>query len=257
MEPSIAVALLGVLFGATHIGLASARLRGGLVSRLGTLGFTILFFAIAATTFSLLVHTYASHRFDGVPGPNLGSLTAFRWLATLAIALGLMLVSGCVAIYPQTPMALFTETVHRPRGLERVTRHPFFAGLALLALAHVLLATHLVGSVFFASLALVAMVGCRHQDAKLLALRGSSYAEYLSATSTVPFGALLAGRQRIVWHELPIGALATGLAFAWVLWLVHDSILAHGGAWVIGAVVGGAAIATVRAWRRSRRVRGG
>jgi uncharacterized membrane protein len=253
MGPSIAVALLGILFGATHIGLASVRLRGELVARLGELRFTLLYFLIAAVTFSLFVHTYAIHRFEGAPGLDLGSLAAFRWLAMLAIGVGLMLVMGCVAIYPDSPMALFTRTVRPPRGLERVTRHPFFAGFALLALAHALLAAHLVGAVFFGSLALLAMIGARHQDAKLLALRGRSYAEYLSATSLIPFGAVVAGRQRIVWHELPVGALTLGLALALILRLVHGSILARGGAWVIGALVGGAAIATLRAWRRSRR----
>jgi uncharacterized membrane protein len=253
MEPAIAVALLGILFGVTHIGLASSRLRGELVARLGTLGFTLLFFLIGAVTFSLLVHTYAGHRFEGLPGPDLGSLTALRGLAMLAIAAGLMLVGGCIVTYPQTPMALFTQTVDPPRGLERITRHPFFAGFALFALAHVLLATHLVGVAFFGSLTLVAMVGARHQDAKLLALRGQPYAEYLSATSTFPFWAVLKGRQRIVWRELPVGGLAAGLALSLVLWFVHDSILAHGGAWVIATLVGGAAIATLRAWRSPRR----
>jgi uncharacterized membrane protein len=252
MEPSIAVALLGILFGATHIGLASVRLRSRFVARLGALGFTLLFSLIAALIFSLLVHTYADHRFDGLPGPDLGSFTALRGLAMLAIGAGLMLIGGCIVTYPQTPMLLFAQSVDPPRGLERITRHPFFAGFTLLALAHVLLATHLVGVAFFGSLALLAMAGAKHQDAKLLALRGSPYAEYLSATSTFPFGAVVGGRQRIVWSELPVGALALGFALTLILWFVHDSILAHGGAWVIGVLVGGAAIATLRAWHRSR-----
>src|SRR5439155_441468 len=37
--------------------------------------------------------------------------------------------------------------VRAPRGVERVTRHPFFVGVALLASAHVLFATRLVGVV--------------------------------------------------------------------------------------------------------------
>ena len=69
---------------------------------------------------------------------------------------------------------------------------------------------------------------------------------------TVPFGAVVRGRQRIVWRELPVGALALGLALTSILWLVHDAIFAHGGAWVIGVLVGGAAIATLQAWHRSR-----
>ena len=54
-----------------------------------------------------------------------------------------------------------------------MTRHPFFVGVALLASAHVLLATRLVGAVFFAGLAALAILGARHQDRKILARRGA------------------------------------------------------------------------------------
>src|SRR5262249_59059759 len=119
-------------------------------------------------------------------------------------------------------------TAPAPGGPQRATRPPFFAGLALCALAHALLATRLIGTVGFAGLALVTMVGARHQDAKLLARGGKPYADYLAATSAVPFAAILAGRQSFVWRELPLGAFAIGLAVAAGLRAVHGSIFAHG-----------------------------
>ena len=117
-----------------------------------------------------------------------------------------------------------------------------------------LLATRLVGAVFAGGLALLAIAGARHQDAKLLRVRGRPYAEYLSATSAVPFAAILSGRQRLVWRELPLGALAAGLALAFTLRAVHGAIFAQHGTWVIAAVLGGAAIATLQSWRRARRL---
>ena len=66
--------------------------------------------------------------------------------------------------------------MREPRGLERVTRHPFFVGVALLGAAHALLAPRLVGAVAMGSLALLAGVGAWFQDRKLLALRGERYA---------------------------------------------------------------------------------
>src|SRR5438552_3996435 len=102
--------------------------------------------------------------------------------------------------------------------------------------------------------ALLTIVGPRRQDAKVLARAGKPYADYLAATSAVPFAALLAGRQRWVWSELPLGAFATGLAVAVVLRAVHGSIFAHGGAWVIVSVIGGAAIFTWQSARRARRL---
>jgi len=251
MEPSIAVAMLWLLFAGTHIGLASGRVRGELVARLGALGFTLLFFLVAAVAFSLLVHYYAEHRLEGGPGPGLGTQPVFGWIASAVSGLGLVLVSGSVAAYPRSPMALFTEEVRPPYGLERVTRHPFFIGVALLAVAHALAATRLVGVVFFGGFALFTISGARHQDVKLRALRGPAYADYFAVTSTWPFAAVPSGRERIVWRELPAAALAMGLVFVLALRWVHDGILGHGGAWVIGTVVGAAGFATLRAWRRS------
>src|SRR6185369_17146427 len=137
-----------------------------------------------------------------------------------------------------------------PQGMERITRHPFFAGLALFNLAHILLATRLVSATLFAGIALLVIVGPWHQDRKLLGRLGRPYADYLAVTSAIPFGAVLAGRQQIVWSELPLGALATGVVIGLALRWLHDGIFAYGGAFVIGGTVGGAAlVGVVSAWR--------
>ena len=47
MEPALVVAVLWMLFGGTHIGLATRRVRAALVARLGEGGFTALFSAVA------------------------------------------------------------------------------------------------------------------------------------------------------------------------------------------------------------------
>ena len=253
MEPALVVALLWLVFGGLHIGLATAAVRDPIASRLGPLGFGIFFSLFAAPSFAALVSYYATHRSEGLPGLALGSVALLRWVLVPLVGAGIALTVAAFDVYPRSPMALFGPPIRGPRGLERVTRHPFFAGVALLALAHVLLATRLVGTVFVAGLALLAILGARHQDAKLLRLRGRPYAEYLAATSAVPFGALLAGRQRLDWRELPLGTLAAGVVLAFVLRSVHEGIFAHSGAWVIGGTLGGAAFATVQAWRRARR----
>ena len=137
-----------------------------------------------------------------------------------------------------------------------MTRHPFFVGVALLASAHVLLATRLVGAVFFAGLAALAILGAWHQDRKLLARRGAPYAGYLAVTSAVPFAAIVARRQHLAWREIPPRGLVLGLALAAALRAVHASIFAHSGAWVIGVVLAGAVLSAGRAWRRAQRVAG-
>jgi uncharacterized membrane protein len=255
MEPAVGVLLLSLLFAGTHIGLASRRPRTALVARLGEPGFDVVFFLVAAASFTALVRFYALHRFEGAPGLALGAVPAVRWVLVAAVVLGVTLAVAGVAVYSRWPMTPFAPHVCAPRGLERITRHPFFVGMALLGGSHALLASRLVGTVAFAGLALLAVAGAWHQDRKLARQRGSSYVEYLGVTSAVPFGAILAGRQRLVWRELPLGGLATGVAVAFALRAVHPTILGDGGAWVIGFTVGSAFLLMLDAWRRTRRVR--
>lgn len=255
MEPAIAVGLLWLLFGGLHIGLATRRVRAALVAQLGEGGFMALFSLLASATFAAFITYYAAHRFAGAPGPALGTVPALHWTLMAFIVSGIVLVSMGSVAYPGSPYDSFGRRIRAPRGIERITRHPFFTGTALFALAHALLATRLVGTVAFAGIALVAVVGAWHQDAKLLARNGKPYAEYLGTTSALPFAAIGAGRQRVAWREFPSGAVAVGLGLALALRMVHASIFAQGGVWVIVTVVGGGAILTWQSWRRARRDR--
>src|SRR2546428_5686467 len=171
MEPALAVALLWLVFGGLHVGLATRRVRAALVARLGEVGFTALFSVVAAVSFTLLVRYYAGHRLEGSGGLALGDVTAVRWALMAVIVFGVVLATASLVTYPASPMALFTATVRPPRGLERITRHPFFMGVALAALAHVPLATRLVGAVFPAGLPPLATAGAGHQDGKPAGLR--------------------------------------------------------------------------------------
>lgn len=255
MDPVLRVALAFGLFAATHIGLACPPVREFLVARLGRWGFTAFFTVTAWLTFGAAISIYAAHASEGPAGLALGAHAAARPALVAAIAVGAMLMSGAFAGYGRSPYPPSGEHVSEPYGLERVTRHPFFVGTALLAGAHALLATRLVGAVLMGSLAGFALLGARLQDRKLLALRGEPYADYLAATSTVPFAAISAGRQRMLWAELPYGMLSLGLALAWALRAVHPHLFEHGGAYVIAAFVLGPLSILLTEWRRDRRAR--
>ena len=255
MDPVLRVAFAVALFAISHIGLGWPPVRQFLVARLGRWGFTLLFTLVAWITFGSAVATYAAHAGEGPAGLALGASAAARFTLVAAIVLGLMLMTGAFAGYVGSPYSFGGEQVREPRGLERVTRHPFFVGTALLGGAHALLATRLVGALLMGSLALFALLGAWFQDRKLLALRGEPYAAYLAATSTVPFAAIAAGRQRLVASELPYGTLLLGLALAWLLRSLHAHLFDHGGAYVIAALVLGPLLILVSEWRRDRRPR--
>ena len=254
MEPALTVASLWLLFGSLHVGLATRRVRTALVARLGEAGFTALFSVVATAFFALLVRYYAAHRLDGDAGLALGGV--LRWPLMALIVGGFALATASLVTYPESPMAILTHTVRPPRGLERVTRHPFFMGVALAALAHVPLAPRLAGAVFQLGLASLAIAGAWHQDRKLVARHGRPYEDYLAQTSAIPFGAIVAGRQRLVPHELPWATLGVTLVLALWLRTVHGSIFAHGGAWVIGGTLGVAAAAGLGSSLVARRRRG-
>lgn len=253
MDPVATVILLWLLFGGSHIGLAVIRER--IVGRIGEPGFGIVYSLVAAITFSALITYYAAHRFEGAPGFALGGVPLLRWTLMALVLLGIVLMSAALLDYPRMPMALFNQSIKGPRGIERITRHPFFMGVALLGGAHVLLATHLIGAVFFFGLVLLSVLGPIHQDRKLTARRGRAYAEYCAATSFIPFAAMLDGRQPLIWSELPLRGLVVGLGLGLAARYGHAQLFAAGGLWIIVVVLGGATLATVGALRRARRHR--
>jgi uncharacterized membrane protein len=255
MDPVLRVVLALVPFAITHLGLAWPPLRQPLAARLGRLGFIVFFSVVAWLTFGLAVSTYAAHAREGPPGLALGAHAGLRPVLIGAIVLGAMLMTGAFGGYADSPYAMSGGSVSEPRGLERVTRHPFFVGTALLGAAHTLLATRLVGAVFMGALPVLALVGLALQDRKLAALRGEPYRRYLAVTSTLPFAAIAAGRQRLVLSELPYGALLLGLPVAWLLRAVHGSLFAHGGAYLIAALVVGPLVILFVQLRRDRRAR--
>jgi uncharacterized membrane protein len=254
MDPLYGALFVALLFAGSHVGLATRPIRSRLVARFGEWGFRSIFFAVAATTFALLITYYADHRADGGAGPGLGASPAWRVVLVSMVVVGVTLIVAAFARYSGSPYDVDRPNAARPpRGLERVTRHPFLVGVTLFATGHAGLATHAVGSVLMGALAMLAVVGALHQDAKLRRLRGPAFDDYLASTSTVPFAAILAGRQRLVWRELPVAAILIGLALSAVLRYVHGSIFAHRGAWVILVVVGAATVFTVSAWLHDRR----
>src|SRR5712692_4626897 len=100
MQPTLTIALLSALFVATHIGMATARTRAWIVSRLGESRFVGLYGAIASAQFAVLLAYYAAHRFGGAAGLGLGATPSIRWALMAVIAAGITLMGGSLAGYP-------------------------------------------------------------------------------------------------------------------------------------------------------------
>jgi uncharacterized membrane protein len=140
------------------------------------------------------------------------------------VAIVLMLPAFLLVVVGLTtpnPTAVAQEGLvdQAPRGIVRITRHPFLVGVAIWA------GVHLVGNgdwaslLLFAALAVVSVAGTVSIDAKRRRVLGDAkWDRFASRTSIVPFAAILAGRNSLSVGELTLWRPAAG-AFAYVLML--------------------------------------
>lgn len=243
MEEGLVTALLWLLFGGSHILLTLGAVRRPLVGLLGETGFVAVYSAIAIATFAALVHYVALHRFVEPHASLLVSIPPVRGaLIALSVAGFSLFVAG-VLVYPRFPMATFRHRVTSVRGLQQITRHPFFSGIASWAAAHALLSLTTVTFVFFLGMIVLALVGGLHQDRRLVAEMGEPYRAYVAATSFWPFVAIATRRQSLVWREQPWLGYAAGVGVSLALYRVHSHIFDHGGAYIIAFVSVGSVVA--------------
>lgn len=239
-------------FAATHIALASPPLRGWLVGRLRRQGFAVGYSLVAWVTLGAAILYYAGHAAEGPAGLGLTAVPWVRVPAMAAIYAGVVLMVAIASPrgYVRSAHLVLSNRTPGPEGLERITRHPFFVGMALFGVGHALLATRAVGIVVFGTLAALALGGSMLLDRKLLRRRGEPYAAYLQQTSAVPLGAVVAGRQRIALGELPwvfaLGGLLLGLGAR----SLHGTGFAWGAHLVLAALVVGPTVFVVVGNRR-------
>jgi uncharacterized membrane protein len=251
MEEGLVTALLWFLFGGSHILLTLGAVRRPLVRLLGETGFVAVYSAIAVATFAALVRYVALHRFFEPHASLLVSIPPVRGaLIALSVA-GFSLFIAGVLVYPTFPMATFRHRVTSVRGLQQVTRHPFFSGIAIWAAAHALLSPTTVTFVFFLGVIVLALVGGLHQDRRLVAEMGEPYRAYVAATSFWPFVAIATRRQKLVWREQPWFGYAAGVGVSLALYRVHPHIFDHGGAYVIAVVSVGSVVAILSSRARA------
>jgi uncharacterized membrane protein len=243
MEEGSVTALLWLLFGGTHVGLTVRPVRQWLVRQLGETGFIVLYSVVAVFTFGVLTHYVALHRFDQLHPSFWVTIPPVRGALIALSALGFALFVAAALVYPRFPMATFRHRVVPVRGIQQITRHPFFSGISLWAAAHALLAPSTVTFVFFFGVIVLAFVGGRHQDRRLIAEMGEPYRAYVAATSFWPLVAVVTKRQKILWSEQPWLPYAAGVAASLALYQAHGHIFDHGGAYVIGFVTAGSVFA--------------
>lgn len=142
-----------------------------------------------------------------------------QFLAVLLIVLGLA---------TRNPTSVRQETVlDRPdavQGVLRITRHPFLWGVALWGLGHLVVNGERASLILFGSLTILAVTGTASIDAKRKRALGPAWDAFAAQTSNVPFGAILAGRQRLSLREIGLVRLLIAIAVYAALLFGHPYI---------------------------------
>ena len=211
----ILILVFAVLFPATHLLMSHGPIRQRLIRSLGGIWpFRGVYTLVSLLTFLPLVVLWWDHR--GI-GPQLWELP-FWFERAVAIPLMLLAMLLLVMMLATPSPASMIPGMAQPRGILRITRHPMNMAFALFGLAHLLANGALADVAFFGQFVILGVVGAYHQDARMALDKGERYRDLQRSTSVLPFGAILAGRNRLVVSELAFPMLLIALvAFAALL----------------------------------------
>ncbi len=223
MSAPVVIALWWLAFGGSHVVLSSRPIRAPLVRALTLRGFKGLYSLVSFGTFVPLVAFFWGHRHAGAL--LFYPATWFRHVAELLmLAAFLFLVLGQATLRPGTTQAEMSgRHVAEPRGIHRVTRHPQNTAFALFGLAHLLPNPYVGDWVFFGGFVVFAVVGAWHQDLRLLSDGSPEFRSFHATTSALPFAAIVAGRQRVVFRELAPWAIGVAVVLWVALRVAHPS----------------------------------
>jgi uncharacterized membrane protein len=207
----LALVLAALLWVGVHVGIAGTGLRGAIATRLGEGGFRIAFSIASVVSIALLVLAWRA----APTTPLWFAPNGLRWALALLMLPAFVLFA---ASHKRNPTAVGGERLlgAEVSGIQRVTRHPMLWSFALWAFVHVVGNGDTASLVFFGAFLVTALAGMPSIDAKLAARRPEDWARLSATTSILPFGAILAGRNRLVLRE--IGWLPPVLGL--VLWAV-------------------------------------
>jgi uncharacterized membrane protein len=103
-------------------------------------------------------------------------------------------------------------------GLLRITRHPFQWSVVIWAGSHIVANGDAVSVVFFSSFAALSLLGTVLLDSKKAASIGANWEPFAAATSNIPFGAIVTGRNRLAIKELVVPVVVGLVAYGVIFW---------------------------------------
>ena len=208
-----------------HVGLSATGLRTRLVGLIGEGPYRGLFSLASLGLLLWMIHGYGVMRadpFDPLNEALWAPPTWLRWPASALAGFGVALAVAGVLTPGPTYAGFEARTLARKdaaHGVLRITRHPFLWGIALWALAHLLVNGERFALMLFGALGLMVVFGARSIDRKGRARSADGWRRFEEVTSNVPFMAITQGRNHlsvseIGWRGLAGIAAALAIAFA-------------------------------------------
>jgi uncharacterized membrane protein len=226
IDPLHELAIAASLWFLIHPAVAGSGLRAVLAARLGERGFQGFFAVLSLASLSWLCAVYSR-----APCAPLWQTPAFAyWLPLAIVPWAFVLAAGAYTV-PNPTSAGQEAALGRgePRGVLRITRHPFLIGVALWSVVHFAINGNVASAWFFGSFFLTATRGALDIDRKRAERDPEAFARYRAQTSIVPFAAILGGRNRLVLRELglplALGAVLTAIVVAFHQTWFHVSAI--------------------------------
>ncbi len=206
----LSLALAGSFFIAVHIGVAGTRLRDAVVGAIGDRGYLLAFSLASIAGIAWLVAAYKAADYV----PLWAQANWWKLVADVLMLPAFLLVVIGLATPNPTSVAQEKLAAEPPRGIVRVTRHPFLVGVALWSFLHLVANGDAASVLMFGAFLAVSLAGPPSIDAKRRrALGPTAWDGFAARSSILPFGAIAAGRNtfslpEIGWWRIGLGVLA-------------------------------------------------
>ncbi|MBG52824.1 MAG: NnrU family protein [Alphaproteobacteria bacterium] len=229
MEQLIAAA--AVFFG-IHIFVSGTKLRDGIVRVMGEKLYMGLF---SLASIGAIVWLAMSYNEAVVSAANI-----IYWQAPLGLlhAGGIVIlvasffvVTGVTTPGPtgaggDTALGDASDPASLVKGIHAITRHPFLWGAVIWSCFHLAANGDRASQIFFGTFLAVAFLGTFSIDAKRKRKLGDAWNAYASASSNVPFLALVTGRAKFRFADLGLWRVGLAIAVFAGLFFAHEWLFA-------------------------------
>lgn len=215
-------AVLAFVFG--HVVLSSSRVRAPLIARLGENGYGGAYSLVILCVFGWMVAEWVWAPYVELFRPPGWT----RWIPNVVMPISYTLLVAGYTIKSPTVAGMASAAAAGPSGWTRITRHPALWGFALWGLSHLPANGDLRSLLLMGGIAVLAVLGMAHIDARRRASGGQAWAAFERQTSVIPFAAIARGGawptfSELGWWRIALGIVGWGAMLHLHRWLIGVS----------------------------------